>query len=116
MGTKLFRQVADPARFTDPTAFVVRVPRGVRSKVKLLGMLARQLRFPRYFGWNWDALEECLRDLSWLGEPRKIVIVHESLPFGANSDLRATYLAILGDLVAQKLATGHTVEVVVPQE
>ena len=28
---------------------------------------------------NWDALEECLRDLSWL-ESRRVIIVHEDLP------------------------------------
>ena len=32
----------------------------------LLAELARIFRFPDYFGGNWDAADECLRDLSWL--------------------------------------------------
>ena len=24
------------------------------------------LRFPDYFGWNWDAFDECMTDLDWL--------------------------------------------------
>jgi hypothetical protein len=30
-----------------------------------LRAIARALRFPDWFGGNWDALEDCLGDLSW---------------------------------------------------
>jgi Barstar (barnase inhibitor) len=33
---------------------------------ELMDALAVGFSFPDYFGRNWDAVEECLRDLSWL--------------------------------------------------
>jgi hypothetical protein len=79
----------------------VRIPAGVRSKQKLLGILAERLRFSGYFGWNWDALEECLNDLCWLDEGQRVAIVHEDLPFGAGGEHRRTYLQILASVAAR---------------
>ena len=61
----------------------------------LLTEYVRQLSFPDYFGWNWDALDECLRDLHWLPEPRRIAIVHAGLPLGRSSHSRRTYVQLL---------------------
>ncbi len=36
-----------------------------KSKEELLKTLAQALGFPKWFGGNWDALEDCLSDLSW---------------------------------------------------
>jgi hypothetical protein len=38
---------------------------GARDKDALLGAWALALGFPDWFGRNWDALEDCLADLSW---------------------------------------------------
>ncbi|MFD9411894.1 barstar family protein [Streptomyces sp. NPDC059989] len=39
---------------------------GVRSKAELMRRCGDALRLPDWFGGNWDALADCLIDLSWL--------------------------------------------------
>ncbi|MGE0876354.1 MAG: barstar family protein [Burkholderiales bacterium] len=39
--------------------------RPVTTKAALLDAFSRALGFPHWFGGNWDALEDCLGDLSW---------------------------------------------------
>jgi len=36
--------------------------------------IARALGFPDWFGGNWDALEDCLGDLSWRKPPYRLVL------------------------------------------
>jgi RNAse (barnase) inhibitor barstar len=104
-----------PAEFRDPAAVVVRLPRGIRSKKKLLAIFADKLHFPRYFGKNWDALEECLRNLSWIPMNQPIVIVHEDLPFGAGGANRGIYLELLRSVLDHWSASGdRTVQAIMP--
>lgn len=99
-----FTFVADPAAYRDPAALIVRIPAKARGKEKLLNVLARGLRFPKYFGHNWDALEECLRDLSWLKNIERVAIVHEGLPFSPDGEFLRPYLALLTDVVRERNA------------
>ena len=39
---------------------------GCTDKTNLLARFASALHFPDWFGHNWDALSDCLTDLSWL--------------------------------------------------
>ncbi len=49
----------------------------MRSTPALFSEFAAELEFPRYFGRNWDAFEECLLDLSWLPPgPYAVVVEH----------------------------------------
>jgi RNAse (barnase) inhibitor barstar len=50
---------------------------GVKDESGLLSKLASDLNFPDYFGMNWNALIDCLRDLSWLN-PRGVLVVLEN--------------------------------------
>ncbi|MFC7532350.1 barstar family protein [Actinoplanes sp. GCM10030250] len=36
------------------------------------------LLFPDYFGWNWDALSDCLRDLNWLSAEGHLLLVEDA--------------------------------------
>lgn len=109
-----FVSVADPQAYSAEARKsgqrVLWIPRGVRSKEKLLGVYASGLRFPDYFGWNWDALEECLRE-SLAESP--LVIVHDALPFGEGKN-RETYFSILREVVAD--APDPRLIVVIPND
>ena len=95
-----FQFVENLANVDVSNARVVRIPAGLLHKRDLLAVFARELDFPGHFGWNWDALEECLRDLAWIEHPRRILLIHEGLPFQPDWDNRATYLSILNEAVA----------------
>lgn len=45
-----------------------------------------KLKIPDYFGFNWEALRDCLEDFSWLDEPSIIII--DSVRCLSKSNLR----------------------------
>lgn len=50
------------------------------GKRDLLDRIAHALAFPDWFGGNWDALEDCLADLSWLPPARVRLVLLEHCP------------------------------------
>ena len=38
------------------------------GKKDFLGRVSRAMNFPDWFGGNWDAFTDCLKDLSWTGD------------------------------------------------
>jgi hypothetical protein len=87
-------------------AYQAEVPVGIKSKAALLEALFVALRFPDYFGGNWDALDECIRDLSWLPNG-DVVLRHRDLPMQEDRASLSTYLAILKDAVEKSRVTGE---------
>jgi RNAse (barnase) inhibitor barstar len=77
-----------------------------------MSALSSTLKLPDYFGGNWDALEECIRDLTWLPEG-PVVLVHEDLPLRHDMPSLYLYLSILQDAAAKRNASGGRVLVVV---
>jgi hypothetical protein len=67
----------DDIVLTAPKGTIARVVRGHRciSKERTLQEWSAALQFPSYFGNNWDAFEECINDLEWLGASRIVVFV-----------------------------------------
>jgi RNAse (barnase) inhibitor barstar len=48
--------------------------RALGDKARLLAAIGAALNFPDYDGGNWDALDECLADLSWQQGPLHLLI------------------------------------------
>lgn len=74
------------------------------SKDSFLKYLSSRLGFPKYFGNNWDALEDSLRDFSWT-DKKKITIKHKGIPNMDKIDLKI-YLEILINCVKDWQARG----------
>jgi RNAse (barnase) inhibitor barstar len=51
------------------------------DKEEFLVQLSKAMRFPEWFGGNWDALADCLKDLSWLQAKGWVVIFERSKHF-----------------------------------
>lgn len=49
--------------------------RAARTRSAVLGLISRTLSFPSWFGRNWDALEDCLTDLSWIEGPGLVIVI-----------------------------------------
>jgi RNAse (barnase) inhibitor barstar len=69
-----------------------------KNKHDLLDILSRELKFPDYFGSNWDALEECLGDIA----PNSVLFIYGIKNLQIH-DLLAytTFVSILKDAVAK---------------
>ena len=67
---------------------------GAADKQALMQRLARALEFPRWFGGNWDALEDCLADLSWSKSGGHVLLIEAAV------DLPADERGILIDILA----------------
>ena len=110
-----------PFRLVDPAALdgelaregAVSVPPGLDDKDALLAALSERVGFPGWFGGNWDALSDCLRDLSWHEGP--LVLVHHDLPLRESSGL-AIYLEILADAVSGQQDEPMKLSVVFPSD
>lgn len=48
----------------------------ILTETDFFAAVARVMRFPDYFGNNWDALDECLGDMEWLPSPGYVLFIH----------------------------------------
>lgn len=69
----------------------------IRGKRALLKALALAMNFPATFGVNWDALADCLQDLSWLPDRGHVLHLQGVAGFSAAAPAeQAVLLDILG--------------------
>ncbi|MFD7450574.1 barstar family protein [Kitasatospora sp. NPDC059827] len=45
---------------------------------RLFEQISVRLRFPVYFGWNWNALSDCLRDMRWAPADHYLLVIERS--------------------------------------
>lgn len=79
-----------------------RLLRGARmtTKASLLAEFAAALQFPPTFGANWDALDEALADLAWMGGKGALLLITDAdhaLAKATDED-RAIFRSILEDV------------------
>lgn len=102
-----------PVKNADVT---VVVPNGIQTKELLFATFESGLHFPDYFGYNWDAFEECFRDLTWLLPRTNIVVEHLDVPMLTDVD-RAIYIDILhGAVQKSKVSNIMRLHVTFPHE
>lgn len=94
----------------------VEIPANIASKPALLASIAAKLNFPSYFGGNWDALDECLGDLSWLPSGQ-VILGHADMPLVDDVANAKIYVGILAD-AAKRMAgsEAHPLSIVFPIE
>ena len=85
---------------------VVVAPMGMKSKDEIFSFYSSALSFPDYFGWNWDAFDECIHDISWLGGAT-LHIVHPDIPLANNLDERAILLSSLHEIKLYSRTNGR---------
>ena len=87
--------------------------KNIARKEQLMNAAATALHFPKHFGKNWDALEECLTDLEWI-DADGYVIYYDQIDglLEAHPDQFETLVEILRDSVAQWKEDGEAMVVV----
>jgi hypothetical protein len=72
---------------------------GALEKQAVIGRIAKALAFPAWFGGNWDALEDCLSDLSWMTAGGHVLLIEGS------ADLPLVERGTLVDILASAAAS-----------
>lgn len=80
--------------------FVAELDRApIVNKEMLMHALYQSCRFPAYFGFNWDALEDSLKDFSWIIAEAYVLIVRDFAVLKERSpDTAESFQAILNDV------------------
>ncbi len=84
--------IRNPIDYVNNSEFVALLPH-VNGADDLHKELSDILKFPNYYGENWNALYDCLRDFGWI-DMKGIVLVHIAIPSLSDFELK-TYIEIL---------------------
>lgn len=107
-----FKFLTEPKKYSPTHTFIVYIPQIVNEE-QLFDALNKQCQFPEYFGFNWNAVYDCLRDFHWISV-KKICLIHEKLPKLETTSL-IIYLQLLEDVVLDWQGDQeHSLEVIFP--
>jgi RNAse (barnase) inhibitor barstar len=73
-------EIAESAKAAGLSVFRLDL-KNVAGKAGLLSRIAKEFNFPHWFGKNWDALNDCLSDLSWLDGNGWVIILESAKDF-----------------------------------
>jgi len=73
--------------------------KNIARKEQLLNHVATAMHFPKDFGHNWDALEECLTDMDWVDADGYVIYYEHIEALQATGDQFDTFVEILRDAV-----------------
>ena len=86
----------------------------VFSKETLLHALYQACQMPASFGFNWDALEDALRDFSWIKASAYVLLFDDySVLQERAPEVARTFEAIVRDVNAERLEAGRALLTVV---
>ena len=85
-------------------AFVRIDLQGREDKEAVLARIAQALDFPDWFGRNWDALADCLDDLSWLPAPGSVLLLDHTHDWKQADPVGFDVLLEIGNDVAAQWA------------
>ncbi len=78
----------------------------IESKEELLDAIAEGFGFPDWFGRNWDALEECLRDLDAVNDGYALVITDATALWAERPRVSGTLVEVWLDAAADGAERG----------
>lgn len=96
--------------------WLVHVPAGLDDRESFFRWAVAAFRLPGYFGHNWDALEECWRDLSWCEPVDRVVLVLDGLPLRLQPVEQRIFFDLLRERIDQgPVASSTAWEILVPE-
>jgi RNAse (barnase) inhibitor barstar len=53
----------------------------IHNKTSFLNEVSERFKLPSYFGFNWDAFNDCITDLSWMNSNGTLIVFNDSEHF-----------------------------------